>query len=171
MGKISEQGLQLIRHYETLHDGDLSKIGLQPKLCPSGYVTYGYGHTVSHDGQMMRSIEYANKLFPNIETITEEEAEQMLKEDMVKEEAKVNKNITVKLKQCQFDALVSYFYNIGYSNTMVSLVNEGALDNEIYEWFTEHYITGNGVFLKGLLYRRKSEAELYTTGQLKFYNA
>ena len=44
--KTSERGIQLIKFFESLHDGDLSKIGLQPKLCPADVVTIGYGHAV-----------------------------------------------------------------------------------------------------------------------------
>ena len=143
---------------------------MQWKKCPSGIITIGYGRALVYDGEFIKDYDRAKELFPQYETITEEEAEQFLAEDMVKEEMKVNKNIHVALKQCQFDALVSYFYNIGYSTTMVNLVNAKASDDEITKWFTTHYITGNGIFLKGLLYRRQSEAHLYTTGELKFYN-
>lgn len=44
--KTSENGIILIKHYESLHDGDLSRIGLQPKMCPAGYWTEGYGHAI-----------------------------------------------------------------------------------------------------------------------------
>jgi lysozyme len=39
--KISEKGLDLIKHFESLHDGDLTIVGLQPKMCPAGIWTEG----------------------------------------------------------------------------------------------------------------------------------
>jgi len=44
--KISKQGIELIKFFESLHDGNLSKIGLQPKLCPANIVTIGYGRAL-----------------------------------------------------------------------------------------------------------------------------
>lgn len=168
--KASDKAIALIKHYEQLHDSDLTRVGLQWKQCPSSIFTIGFGHALFHNGEPIKSLYLAQELFPQYETITEEEAEQLLVQDLIKEEAKVNSNFKVTLKQHQFDALVSYFFNIGFSQTMVGLVNEGALANEIYEWFTEHYITADGKFMKGLLYRRQSEAHLFNTGELKFFN-
>lgn len=168
--KTSQQGIDLITHYESLNDGDLTKIGLQPKLCPAGVVTWGYGHTETVNGEQIRSFEVANKLFPEIETMTEQQACDLLLKDLVKEEMKVNLRINIPITQYQFDALVSYFYNIGYSATMIQLVNLKASKEEITEWFTSHYITGGGVYLPGLFYRRKSEAHLFTTGELIYFN-
>jgi lysozyme len=168
--KTSEIGISLIKHFESLHDGDLTKIGLQPKLCPAGIVTYGWGHTVVSEGKQVKDIDIANKLFPELSTITEEEADALLVKDLAKEEAKIRRSITVPLTQNQYDALVSYFYNIGYSESMVQLVNSKASTTKITDWFTSHYIKVNGVYMPGLFYRRKSEALLYTTGELKFFN-
>lgn len=168
--KTSQQGISLIQHYESLHDGDLTKIGLQPKLCPAGVVTWGWGHTETYKGAQIRDFETANKQFPEMETLTIEQADELLAKDLLKEEAKVNMRINVPITQYQFDALISYFFNIGYSATMVQLVNLKATNKEITDWITDHYITANGVFLQGLLYRRESEAHLFTTGELKFFN-
>lgn len=39
-------GREIVKHYESLHDGDLKQIGLQPKLCPAGIWTQGYGRAM-----------------------------------------------------------------------------------------------------------------------------
>ena len=166
----SQQGIDLIKHYESLHDGDLTTIGLQPKLDPSGIVTWGYGHTESYNGALIKDFETAKKTFPELETMTEEQAESLLSKDLEKVEAKIKLRINIPVAQYEFDALVSYFFNIGYSATMVQLVNLKASEKEIIEWFVSHYITTGGKFMAGLLYRRQSEAHLFTTGELKFYN-
>ena len=44
--KTSKLGRDLIIHYEQLHDGDLTKIGLQPKMECSSIWTIGYGHAL-----------------------------------------------------------------------------------------------------------------------------
>lgn len=168
--RTGENGLLLIKHFESIHDGDLTKIGLQPKLCPAGVVTWGWGHTETYKGAQIKDFETANKQFPEMETMTIEQANELLAKDLIKEEEKVNLRINIPITQYQFDALVSYFFNIGYSATMVQLVNLKASNEEITEWMTHHYTTVNGVYLPGLFYRRESEAYLFTTGELKFFN-
>ena len=37
--KTSQKGINLIKYFESLHDGDLTEIGLQPKMCPAGIWT------------------------------------------------------------------------------------------------------------------------------------
>lgn len=167
---LNAEGFDLIKHYETLHDGDLTRIGLQPKLCPAGVVTWGYGHTETYQGKPIKSFELAHKLFPEMDDMTEEEADLLLKQDAIPEEEKVYENIKVTLLQYQFNSAVSYFYNIGYSATFVQLVNALASPEEIYAWFIKHYITANGVFYRGLLYRRQTEGLYFNTGELKFFN-
>ena len=76
--KISQLGIDLIKFYESLHDGNLSKIGLQPKECPAGFWTVGYGRMLkdlsgkpfSGASGYRRMIE----MYPDLETITEQEA-------------------------------------------------------------------------------------------------
>ena len=49
-------GREIVKHYESLHDGDLKKIGLQPKLCPAGIWTQGYGRAMrKKNGSFMTS--------------------------------------------------------------------------------------------------------------------
>lgn len=173
--KTSQTGIDLITHYEQYHDGNLTEIGLQPKMCPAGIWTVGLGHA-------LRNIETGNWLkgksdfqtmvnqYPFLQTITKIQADELLKLDLIYIEKKINSRITRELTQQQFDALVSYSYNIGWSNTMQHLLNTNATDAEIADWFENHYITANGVKLKGLVYRRKSEAYLFINGVLKFFN-
>lgn len=163
--KTSQKGIELIKKWESLHDGDLKKIGIQPKLCPANIWTAGYGHAIIDPGtgkhltkDTVNGYMKALSLFPDL---TELQAEELLQKDLNKFENKVNRNIKVELNQNQFDALVSYFYNIGYSETMVKLINSRSSKDDIYKWFTEHYIKANGIVLKGLINRRKDEAELF----------
>jgi len=168
---LGEKGFKLISWYEQYHDGDLTRIGLQPKLCPAGVVTWGLGHTeLDKDGNQYRSIEQANIDHPEIETMIFEQADALLKVDVIPEEEKVKMFIRRPLLQWEFDGLVSYFYNIGFSSTMVKLMNNRASADLITAWMTQHYITAEGKYMPGLFYRRQSEVLLINTGVLKFFN-
>lgn len=168
--KTGNSGIELIKFFESLHDGNLSKIGLQPKLCPANIVTIGYGHALQDkDGNWLKGEEGLLQvpiLYPEWETITKEEAEEILKVDLVKFEKSVNNKIKVTLNQNQFDALVSHTFNTGGSDTLFKLINNKSPELEIVKWFTEKYITSNGKVLPGLIKRRKVEAQLFTTNKL-----
>jgi lysozyme len=160
--RTSNNGLKLIREFESLHDGDLSKIGLQPKMDPVGIWTEGYGRAMrDKKGKFIKGS--ANKeLAYSLQTIkTVAEADSALIQDVGPREHVVMQNIDVPLNQNQFDALVSYVYNTGGSNTLYNLINRKATKQEIYNWFTTRYIQSEGRVLPGLVKRRKKEADLY----------
>ena len=136
--KTDRKGINLIKEYEGCR--------LDAYICPAGIWTIGYGHT--------------SNVTPYSE-ITEKQANDLLFSDLEKFEKIVNDIIKVKINQNQFDALVSHTFNTGGSETLFKLINENAKKEDIYNWFTQHYITGNGKKLNGLINRRKSEAKLY----------
>lgn len=168
--KAGQNALDLIRHYESLHDGDLTTIGLQPKKCPAGIWTIGWGHALYYEGQPVRNFSLIEKYFPQYLTIDVIKADEILLNDLNAVEKRIISNIR-NVSQDQFDALVSYFFNVGFSNTMIQLVNNQASDAEIDQWFTGHYITADGKYLPGLKARRMSESLLFRTGELRFYNS
>ena len=154
--KTSQIGIDLIKHFEGLHDGDLKTIGLQPKKCPAGIWTEGYGHAMrDSNGNFLRGNTIANQ------TISIQKAEQLLKKDLEIFELIVTRKIKIGLKQNQFDALVSHTYNTGGSDTLFKLTNQKAPEPQIRKWFETKYITGGGKVLAGLVARRKAEAKLY----------
>jgi lysozyme len=52
---VNQATINLIKHFESLHDGDLSKIGLQPKQDCAGIWTVGYGHALrNNNGAYLR---------------------------------------------------------------------------------------------------------------------
>lgn len=159
--KTNKEGVDLIKRFEGLHDGNLSIIGLQPKRDPIGIWTEGYGRAMRYNGTWLKG--YRNKdLAYSLATIhTEAEAEQALKDDLLKFENIVKKRLKVAVNENQFSALVSHTYNTGGSTTMFRLVNENASDYAIRKWFEDHYVTASGVHLRGLVLRRKAEADLF----------
>ena len=167
----SQTGLSLTKHYETLHDGDLSKIGLQPKKDPAGIWTVAYGHALFFMGKPVKDISIVQKVFPHLLDMDIPGAEKLLQnEDIPHVENLVRTKLKVPVLQWQYDALIDHTYNCGYSETLYSLVNSKAPLDKINDWFLNHYITVDGKVLKGLQYRRKSEWILYSTGKLIFYN-
>lgn len=157
--KTTQTGLNLIKHFEGLHDGDLKQLGLQPKMCPAGIYTEGYGRAMrDKKGNFIRDKKTA---YENISIRTEAEAVEALANDIKVFEDIVMRKVKVTLKPNEFDALVSHTYNTGGSNTLFSLINKKASKQEIHKWFTTKYISANGVQLKGLIERRRMEAKLF----------
>lgn len=160
--KTSQIGIDLIKYFEGLHDGDLRLIGLQPKMCPAGIWTEGYGRAMrDKNGKFIKGIENKKLAYSRITIRTKEQAEIALREDLVEFEKIVLSKLKVSVKQQQFDALVSHTYNTGGSDTLFRLVNNKSPNPDIKYWFENKYITGGGKKLKGLVERRKAEAKLY----------
>ena len=140
--KTSDKGIGLIKRFEGLR--------LKAYLCPAGKPTIGYGHT--------KGVKLGD-------VITEEEAEQLLLEDLIVVENEINKH-NLDINQNQFDALVSFVYNVGVGNFRTSTLlkkikanpNDKTIANEFKRW-----VYSNGKRLPGLVKRREEEAKLYFT--------
>lgn len=160
--KTSQIGIDLIKYFESLHDGDLTTIGLQPKMCPAGIWTEGYGHAMRDlRGQFFKGKENKEKAFVNSIVKTESDAEKLLAKDLETFELIVIRKVKRQLKPNEFDALVSHTFNTGGSDTLFKLVNQNAPSDQIKKWFETKYITANGKQLAGLVARRKAESKLY----------
>lgn len=160
--KTSVNGLNLIKEFESLHDGDTSMIGLQPKMCPAQVWTEGYGRAMRNkNGQFLKGTKDKKEAYANITIDNKQEAEKALVEDLGVFERIVSSKIKISLTQNQFDALVSYTYNTGGSDTLFKLINQKAPKEQIQKWFETKYITAGGVKLAGLIRRRKAESNLY----------
>lgn len=139
--KISKNGLELIMRHEGCR--------LTAYKCPAGVWTIGYGHTGT---DVVAGL-----------TITSRRAEELLTEDVRWAEEVVNRE-GLKLNQNQFDALVSFVFNVGAGNfrssTLLKMlrVNPDSLNvrTELGKWNK-----AKGSTLPGLALRRKAEADLY----------
>jgi lysozyme len=160
--KTSIVGIDLIKEFESLHDGDLSTIGLQPKMCPAKVWTEGYGKAMRNkDGVFLKGTKDKKEAYANVTIDNRQEAEQALIEELRVFERIVSSKIKIQLTQNQYDALVSYTYNTGGSDTLFKLINKKAPEEQIRKWFETKYITANGVRLQGLVRRRKAESDLF----------
>lgn len=139
--KISEQGIELIKSYESCV--------LKAYRCPSGVMTIGYGHTGDvRPGQV----------------ITEHKALEFLRRDLNIAEACVNTAINKPLCQNQFDALCSLVYNVGCGaflrSTLLKKIKVNPSDEAIGDEF-RRWVYSSGKILPGLVKRRAAESELY----------
>ncbi len=140
--KTSPKGINLIKEFEGLR--------LSAYLCPANIWTIGYGITQINGNSIQEG-----------DNISQEEAETLLIYEIQRFEAIVLNRLEVPVNQNQFDALVSHTFNTGGSDTLFELINNNAPRDEIRQWMMNSYITSNGIILKGLIKRRKIEAELF----------
>jgi len=163
--RTTEPGIAIIKKWESLHDGDLTKIGLQPKMCPAGIWTVGWGHAIVYDGKFLKG--EANKalaysLYP---AMTIPEAEAILRKDLPIPENQVNA-LNLPFTQNQFNALVSFVYNLGFAalleSTLLKVIRNrnGDIAAAFLMW-NKATMNGVKVPLPGLTSRRTEEAKLY----------
>ena len=148
---ISQEGITLIKHYEGCpKDKDGNAVSYR---CAANKATIGYGSLKLIDGSPVTD---------NI-SITMQEAEDLLAHELVEYEGYINDLVKVPLKQNEFDALVSWVFNLGPSNlkssTMLKVLNAGKyqeVPEQIKRWNKV-----NGKVNEGLVKRIKSEALLF----------
>lgn len=140
--KVSNNGINLIKRFEGLE--------LKAYKDSVGILTIGYGHT------------HAVKAG---DAITGEQADAFLREDLQVAELSINTNVKVKLTQGQFDALVSFVFNLGSGNfvksTLIKKLNAGdyaGAADEFGKW-----VNAGGKKLPGLVKRRAAEREVFLT--------
>ena len=137
---INDKGIALIKSFEGL------RLKAYKAIPTEKYYTIGYGHYGADvkEGQ----------------TITEADAEALLRADLKKYEAKVNKYSTYNWTDNEFSALVSFAYNVGNIDGLTKK-GERTKDEIIKVWPT--YNKAGGKVLSGLSKRRNEEIKLFTT--------
>ncbi|WGK93801.1 MULTISPECIES: lysozyme [Flavobacterium] len=162
---------QIIKHYEGLHDGDLKQIGLQPKMCPAGVWTEGWGSAmIGLNGKFLKGAANKATAFKLAKVKTIEQADALFLVDIRSTLLIIRRKITVTLNESQTEALASFIYNTGGSSTLYRLINTKS--PALFDWWCSHYVTGQGSKkpLRGLVARRRSEATQFTTGKVQFFN-
>lgn len=143
--KTSNKGIDLIASHEGLR--------LKAYRCPAGVLTIGYGHTAN---------------VKETDVITESYARYLLSLDIQNSERAVERNLP-NLNQNQFDALVSFVFNVGSGSFQSSTLLKKARLNpddvfiakEFAKWNKSRDKFGRLVELPGLTKRRKDESDLY----------
>ena len=140
---ISHEGIDLIKEFEGC------KLVAYKPVPTEKYWTIGVGH-------------YGADVTPGMK-ITELKAEKLLMEDLKKFEKKVN-DIRVNFRQNQFDALVSWVFNLGAGNLGSSTMRQFIIGDRDDEEITDQlvkWVNSGGIPLTGLKRRRIAEANLF----------
>lgn len=145
--KIGTKGLDLIKSFEGLK--------LKPYLCPANVPTVGYGSTFYENDKKVKLTD---------PSITEQRASELLLDSLKGFERYVDSYCRDDINQNQFDALVSFCYNLGPANlkssTLLKKANVNPNDPTIAQEFLKWNKAG-GRALKGLTKRRQAESDLY----------
>ena len=143
--RTSQDGIDLIKSFEGLR--------LESYYCSSNVLTIGYGHTNGvYEGQV----------------ITEQDAEELLRKDLMWFEQEVSRLILPKLTQHEFDAIVSFAFNVGSGalsdSTFCRRMNAGENKAKCFREEFPKWVNGPNGPLPGLVRRRDAEVELATSG-------
>jgi len=145
--KASSKCTDLIKWFEGL--------SLKPYLCPANVPTIGYGSTLYANGARVRMSD---------RPLSQQEADVLLNHEVDKFAKIVDSMTRDDVSQNQFDALVSFCFNVGggalKSSTLLRKVNANPSDATIKAEFLRWNKAGGRV-LKGLTTRREAEANLY----------
>jgi lysozyme len=145
--KLNNAGYQLICEFEGLR--------LKPYLCSAKISTIGYGNTYYPDGKRVTLLD---------KEITKEYAFEIFKVIADKFARRVLSMVKKPLTQNQFNALVSFAYNVGTgafsTSTLLKKVNANPNDLTIRNEFAR-WIRANGKIVNGLVNRRKKESDVY----------
>ncbi|EMR4174198.1 lysozyme [Serratia marcescens] len=142
---ISKDGIELIKRFEGLR--------LKSYQDSVGVWTIGYGWTQPVDGK---------KVGPRMQ-IDQATADRLLKCGVVQYEQGVNQLVKVKITQGQFDALVSFAYNLGLrslsTSTLLQKLNDGDKQGAADQF--GRWVSAGGKRLDGLVARRAAEREMF----------
>jgi lysozyme len=145
--KLNNAGYQLICEFEGLR--------LKPYLCSAKISTIGYGNTYYPNGKRVTLLD---------KEITKEYAFEIFKVIADKFAKRVSEMVKKPLTQNQFNALVSFAYNVGTgafsTSTLLKKVNANPNDLTIRNEFAR-WTRANGKIVNGLVNRRKKESDVY----------
>jgi lysozyme len=144
---VSKFGISLIKHHEGVRN--------RPYRCPAGLWTVGVGHLIGNGKSLPESW---NKTF------TQEEIDGILKHDLNRFELGVSKMLpNVRLRQSEFDALVSFCFNLGLGCFQRSTIRQALLRGDKKKAMESllRYCRAGGKILKGLQNRRLDEKALF----------
>ena len=150
---ISNEGIELIKRFEGLH-----KVGddglIHSYRCIAGKLTIGYGSC--------KGVKSGMK-------ITHEEAEKRLRLDLQDAEDAIKRSVHVPLTQGQYDALVSFVFNLGTGNfrssTLLKKLNQGLygeVPEQLCRW-NKARVSGKLQVVNGLTRRRSAEAAIFAS--------
>lgn len=153
--RVGQSGKALFKEWEGLE--------LNEYLDSGGAPTIGIGHLLTRSERMSGKIIIKGSPVVYRNGLTVEQCFDLLDQDLDPAENAVNGAVAVPLTQNQFDALVSFTFNVGNSafrsSTLLKVLNAGQYDQvptQMLRW-----VRDNGKIVKGLVNRRNKEIELW----------
>ena len=157
--QMSEHGLELIKQWE----------GFKPDVYKdsAGLPTIGVGHLITKSEQTTGEIVIGGLPVQYANGLTDQQVLDLLSQDVQPAEQAVNNGVKVALDQNQFDALVSFTFNVGVgaftSSTLLKVLNQSQYDgvpDQLRRWNK-----AGGQVVQGLVNRRENEVKLWN-GQI-----
>jgi lysozyme len=155
--KVSDKAIEVIKHHEGVRT--------KPYQCPALLWTVGVGHVIDPNHSKVPLAERKALPIPDgwNRVLPMSEVNDILKRDLANFELGVERYCPVSLTQGQFDALVSFSFNVGLGtlqrSTLRQKVLKGNMDGAAEEFLK--YTIGGGKVLKGLVTRRNDERALF----------
>ena len=152
--RINDQGIELIKSFEGLHDGDKTTPLYEPIRCPAGLWTLGWGNIYGLDNRRVTA---------NHRAITLAQAEELLVRDLKRFESQLVRLVRVDLNENQWAAIVSFSYNVGSYNFKVSSLR-AAINRKSWQTAANEFpkwVYAKKRKLPGLVRRRLAERELF----------
>jgi lysozyme len=147
--KISDEGIKLIKRFEGVRN--------RPYRDSIGLWTVGVGHLIEGGRQLPESW---NKTF------TDSEIDALLRKDLSRFERSIRMLIKVPLRQCEYDSICSFVFNLGAGtlqrSTLRQKLNRGDKEGAAREILK--YNRAGGKVVKGLVNRRNDEYQLFLRG-------
>jgi lysozyme len=144
---VSKAAIALIKHHEGVRS--------RPYRCPANLWTVGVGHLIG-DGKSLP--DSWNRIF------SQEEIDGILKSDLRRFELGVHKMLpNVPLRQHEFDAIISFCFNLGLGCFQRSTIRQALLRGDKTQAMESlvKYCRAGGKILRGLQLRRLDERALF----------
>lgn len=155
MMKMSPHGRQLLEQWEGLRLTVYNDV--------AGFPTIGVGHLLTQSERSSGKITIGGETVKYANGLTAQQADALLAQDLAAPENTVNSSVKVPLTQNQFDALVSFTFNVGggafTGSTLLKLLNQSQYEqvpSQLMRWNKS-----GGKEVAGLTTRRANEAKLW----------
>jgi lysozyme len=138
---IPEKAIEIVKHFEGIRLIRYNDV--------IGFPTIGYGHLCKPNDGLIE--------------ITQEQADDLLMQDLQIAASAVNRLTSCPLNNNQFAALIDFVFNLGVgsyqASTLRMVINRGDLEDVPAQF--NRWVYGNGTKIPGLVARRKAEADLF----------
>jgi lysozyme len=165
---VPQEAVDLIKAFEGIPDGDPSTVNIDAYLCPANVWTIGWGHAIMDEGVQLKGAggkARARALYPG--GITREQAEALLRGDLIPRAAQLSRMLKIEVSDAQFGALMALLFNIGGANlaasTLLRKLNAGDSAGAADQFLAWDKARVNGVLqaLAGLTRRRRAERAMF----------